>query len=257
MLSLSVLGSGSSGNCTLARAGDDHFLVDCGLSARQIETRLASLGVAPAGLSGILLTHEHADHAGGLKVFLRKFPVPVFCNAATARAVGDAIPSGRARIFQTGHRFELGGVQVAAFAVPHDAVEPVGFRMECGGDSLAVVTDLGYATRLVHEALRGVRVLVIEANYDDALLQNDTKRPWSVKQRINSRHGHLSNAAAAALLTTVRESAELAAVVLCHLSHDCNSPELAERTIRPALPPGATLVCASQDTPTPWISAGR
>lgn len=231
-----ILGSGSSGNSCLVSAGGRRFLVDAGLSAKQLELRTMAAGIDPEEISAVFLTHEHQDHTVGLKTLLKHRPMTVFCNRATAQALGgaSAYPQALFQIFETGAEFPLGSVSVRSFSVPHDASEPVGFRFEEGRACFGVLTDLGYATRLVTEALKGVTGLLLEANYDESLLQADTKRPWSVKQRIASRHGHLSNRDSAALLARL-EAPSLELVVLGHLSRDCNSPELAVRTVEEAL----------------------
>lgn len=258
-MELCVLASGSAGNSLLIRGGGGALLVDAGISCRQLEQRLAQAGIAPSALDAILLTHEHGDHASGLRTFLRKWPVPCFCNSATARALPpETLNGAHVRLFETGAHFEVAGFRVRAFPVPHDAADPVGFRVEEGAVALAVLTDLGFGPRLVCEAARGVRALVLESNYEEELLQKDPHRPWSLKQRIASRHGHLSNADAARLAASL-EAPELEILVLAHLSRDCNSPSLAlaamegafgERRHRPA------FHCAEQEKPTPWLGVG-
>ena len=138
------------------------------------------------------------------------------------------------RIFRTGAAFSICDITVESFSVPHDAVEPVGFTFHAGASALGYITDLGQATRLTIERLRQVQTLMIETNHDEKLLQNDPHRPWPVKQRITSRHGHLSNAAAAAVIEQLLPG-KLARVVLGHLSRDCNSPALAAGAIAATL----------------------
>jgi phosphoribosyl 1,2-cyclic phosphodiesterase len=218
----------------------DHcrLLIDAGLSARQIVSRLEALNISPDTLDGILLTHEHGDHAGGLEVLCRKWrDVPIYCNAQTAavlRRDGVCLGAHRPwRIFATGSDFTIGDLAVQTFAVPHDAVDPVGFMFHRGRAALGYLTDLGFATKLVHERVRAATTLVIETNHDTALLNADTKRPWSVKQRITSRHGHLSNEAAAAVVAELLAAGgNLRRTVLGHLSRDCNRPDLAVATMR-------------------------
>ena len=226
MLEVTVLASGSSGNALLVRSGDCCVLVDAGLSARRLASCLEACGVAPGSLSGILLTHEHGDHTKGLKVFVDKFDVPVFANPLTADHLKRAGIAARWNLFSSGAGFGLGSLDVLPFSVPHDAADPVGFVLHSNGTGFAVLTDLGHATRQVVESVRGVNAILIETNHDETLLQSDTRRPWSVKQRILSRHGHLSNAAAAEIVAEAATDA-LRHVLLGHLSRDCNSPELA------------------------------
>jgi phosphoribosyl 1,2-cyclic phosphodiesterase len=241
VLQLSVLASGSSGNALLVRAESTTVLIDAGLSARQLEKSLAALGTAPTALSGVLLTHEHGDHTRGLKVFCSKNPVPVFTNPLTADHLRRHGLTAEWRLFQTGAAFELGELRIRPFPVPHDAADPVGFVVSCGDSSLAVLTDLGYATKQITHAIQGANAIVIEANHDENLLQNDQKRPWSVKQRILSRHGHLSNQAAAKLLAEAATE-NLRHILLAHLSEDCNSPELATQAIRAGLATSAVQI---------------
>lgn len=250
MFTLTILGSGSAGNCSLVQTDRCRLLVDGGLSARQIATRLAAAGVDPATLDGILITHEHCDHIGGLEVFCKKFQVPIYCNALTAETMrhgGESVKKDW-RIFATGGDFSIHDIHVQSFPVPHDAVDPVGFVLHSDGTSLGFLTDLGHATKLVYERVRQVQTLVIETNHDEKMLQNDTRRPWSVKQRIMSRHGHLSNAAAANVVAEMLGNG-LERVILGHLSRDCNSPEVALSTMRTRIAEmGASIEvhCASQ-----------
>jgi phosphoribosyl 1,2-cyclic phosphodiesterase len=261
MFSLTMLGSGSAGNSALIATDHCRLLVDGGLSARQLILRLAQCGIAPNELDGVLLTHEHGDHVCGLDVLCRKFHIPIFCNALTAEAVryGSLGEHRQWRIFRTGSSFSICDITVESFPVPHDAVEPVGYTFHAGGNALGYVTDLGHATRLTIERLREVQTLVIETNHDEKLLQNDPHRPWPVKQRIQSRHGHLSNTAAAAVITQIL-SGKIARVVLGHLSQDCNSPALAAGTVRAELEKAGRsdieIFCAAQREISPRFTIG-
>ena len=232
-----MLGSGSAGNSALVATDHCKILVDGGLSARQLVLRLAQCGVTPDQVDGVLLTHEHGDHVCGLEVLCRKFDVPIYCNALTAEAIRCDGLFGRHRnwrIFRTGSAFSICDVTVQTFPVPHDAVDPLGFAFHAGSGGLGFITDLGYATKMLIERLREVQTLVIETNHDEKLLQNDPHRPWPVKQRIQSRHGHLSNAAAAGVIEELL-GGKIERVVLGHLSRDCNTPELALGAIRALL----------------------
>lgn len=256
MFTVTVLGSGSAGNCALVETPKTRLLIDGGLSARQTVQRLAACGVNPLEIDGILLTHEHGDHAGALDVWCKQWQTPVYCNRTTAETLQRARPELRKdwRYFQTGSSFDIKDVSIETFPVPHDAVEPVGFVLHHGADALGLLTDLGKATKLVVERVRCVHTLLIETNHDEKLLQNDTKRPWSVKQRIMSVHGHLSNAAAASVVADLL-GAGLRRAVLGHLSRDCNSPELAIGTVRSRLDAlgenSVEVFCATQREITP------
>jgi phosphoribosyl 1,2-cyclic phosphodiesterase len=241
---LTILGSGSSGNCAYLETPQTRLLIDAGLSGRQIRERLLSIGRTPENLSGILITHEHSDHARGLTVLASKLRTPVYCNRLTREALAADLPrGGDFRLFETGTIFDLGDITVETFAVPHDAYDPVGFLLRTAGGNLGFLTDLGHATKLVVERVRAAHVLAIETNHDVTMLQNDSRRPWSLKQRILSRHGHLSNEAAAAALRDI-VSAGLRHVYLAHLSRDCNTPERAREVVARALEEaGARHVC--------------
>lgn len=228
---LTVLGSGSSGNCALVEAAGTRVLVDAGLSARRTAGALAAIGVQPGQIDAILITHEHSDHAAGVAVWSRRYQTPVYANRLTAEALSRDTAGTPWRIFSTGADFSIGELGVQSFAIPHDAAEPVGFVLRHADSALGFLTDLGFATRMVTERIRQVHTLVIETNHDEKMLQNDTRRPWSVKQRIMSRHGHLSNAAAAEVLAEIAGDG-LRRAVLGHLSEDCNTPELAVSTVR-------------------------
>jgi phosphoribosyl 1,2-cyclic phosphodiesterase len=256
MFFVTILGSGSAGNCALVETPQCRLLIDGGLSARQIAVRLALCSVNPLEIDAILLTHEHGDHARALNVWRKQFSTPVYCNRLTAEALRNEPEEQRTdwRLFVTGSAFAIKDLTIETFPVPHDAVEPVGFVLHHGGDSLGFLTDLGVATKLVQERVRQAQTLVIETNHDEKLLQNDTKRPWSVKQRIMSRHGHLSNTAAANVLFEML-GGRLRRAVLGHLSRDCNSPELAVGEVRTRLDAaganGVEVFCASQREVSP------
>jgi len=253
-----VLGSGSRGNSAVIECGGVRLLVDAGLSSKQLTMRLKSVGVEPDSLGGILLSHEHGDHVRGLKVLLKQWNLPVYCTTMTGQVVREAgIREGQWKHFEAGQSFAVGGAVVQSFALQHDAVDPVGFVISNGTKRIGAVTDAGDVTRNLTEALRGVDGLFIEANYDDEMLANDTKRPWSIKQRISSRHGHLSNAQCAKLLSEIAHE-RLTRVVIGHLSSDCNNPETALRILRNGLAdaghPHIEVHCACQDEPTDWLA---
>src|SRR5438477_8557718 len=219
---LTILGSGSSGNCAFLETEETRLLVDAGLSGRQIRQRLLSIGRAPESLNGILITHEHSDHIQGLVGLAAKLQIPIYCNRLTSEAIERALQLRLdCRLFSTGATFEVGDILVDTFSVPHDAYDPVGFLLHTADGKIGVLTDLGHATQLILQRVQSANVLLLETNYDLALLRDDIHRPWSVKQRILSRHGHLSNDAAA-LIAEQLASAEMRHLYLGHLSGDCN-----------------------------------
>lgn len=257
MLRFIVLGSGSAGNSTVVCAGGSRVLVDAGLSASQLLARLQAAEVDPASLDAVLLTHEHGDHTRGLDVFLRKHPLPVFSTAMTREVLRESLRSSpQWRILPGAGAFCIGALEMDVFGVPHDAVEPVGFVFRHGGASLGLVTDAGHITPLMRTRLRDLDAIFLEANYCADMLANDTKRPWSTKQRIAGRHGHLSNTQAAELIQEIT-SPRLQRIVLGHLSRDCNTPHAARTAILGALEKAAhgtpELHCALQDEPAGWF----
>ena len=255
---LTILGSGSAGNCAYLETGETRLLIDAGFSGRQIRQRLASIGRAPEGLHGILLTHEHSDHSQGLSTLCAKLQIPIYCNRLTREAIESQLQARfDCRIFATGVTFDVGDVTVDTFSVPHDAYDPVGFLLRTSAGNVGFLTDLGHATKLVIHRVRAANVLLLETNHDLKLLQEDTRRPWSIKQRILSRHGHLSNVAAADLAELII-SPELRHLYLGHLSRDCNRPDLARQVVGERLQKiGASYVCiesTAQDSPCPTLN---
>jgi phosphoribosyl 1,2-cyclic phosphodiesterase len=251
---LTILGSGSSGNCAYLETDQARLLIDAGLSARQIRQRMATLARAPETLDGILITHEHSDHITGLAGLAARLNLPIYCNRLTKEAIEEQLDIQiNAHLFTTGDSFEMGDVTVDTFAIPHDACDPVGFLVRTPTGNIGFLTDLGHATKLVVERIRAANVLLLEANHDLKMLQDDPHRPWSLKQRILSRHGHLSNDSAADVAGQIL-SAGLRQLYLGHLSQDCNRPELARRTVAGRLEQlGGTHVCVestSQDVPS-------
>ena len=250
-MKLAVLGSGSGGNATLVKNADNCLLVDAGLSAKQLVLRMGMLGVKPEELSGVLITHEHGDHVKGLEVFARKYDIPVYVTPLTQEVIVGKVASVRQwRLFTAGQDFECGGMKVESLSIPHDAVDPVGFKFTCDGEQAAVLTDLGHANERLLKRLQGVSAMLLEANYCDQMLEDDEVRPWSLKQRISSRHGHLSNEQAWEVARVLQETG-LERIILGHLSKDCNTAEVAERAF---VDLGMKeLKVASQTEVTGWV----
>jgi phosphoribosyl 1,2-cyclic phosphodiesterase len=259
-LRLLPLGSGSAGNATLVELARTRLLVDAGLGARTLARRLAAAGVEPDSIDAILLTHEHQDHARGAERFSTRHGVPVVCSAITLEAM-DSSPAHFARWqpLPPDGRLVLGGVRVEAFPVPHDAAGPVGFVVAGDGLRVGFAVDLGHATKLVVERLRGCDVLMVEANHDPELLRQGPY-PWHLKQRVAGRMGHLSNAEAAALVAEVVDE-RCRAVVLAHLSERNNTPDLARQTVALALQragcPRASMRIAARRRTTPAVLLGE
>jgi phosphoribosyl 1,2-cyclic phosphodiesterase len=228
------LASGSAGNATLVACGGTRVLVDAGLSCRTLAERLLAAGVDPRGVTCIVLSHEHHDHAHGAERFSAKFGVPVACGPEVLEALELSYAHLAAWMpIEPGRRLDLGGVTIQGFPVPHDATRPMGFVLEAEGLRIGVATDLGHATTVVVERLRGCHALLVEANHDDLLLR-DGPYPWALKQRVGGRLGHLSNDETAALLREVVDE-RCQAVILGHLSERNNTPALAAAAARRAL----------------------
>lgn len=255
-----VLGSGSKGNSLVFRAGDQTVLIDAGMSCKQLCLRLDLLGVDADNIDAVLLTHEHTDHTGALDVFCKERQVPIYSNARTRHALEQRFQREKVwRLFETGAKFSLGDILIESFSVVHDAAEPVGFRISYQDKVLGVATDVGFVTNLCREVLKGCHALFLEANYDPTLLEQDLKRPWAIKQRIMGRHGHLSNADAALLITDIAKDT-LGSVVLGHLSSDCNEAELARsavidkcKEVGLEVAEKLEVVVSSQEKSTDWI----
>jgi phosphoribosyl 1,2-cyclic phosphodiesterase len=234
-LRICVLGSGSSGNCTYVASAQTAVLVDAGLSCREIGRRLESVGVGLAEVKAVCVTHEHDDHTASLGVLHRRFGVTLYANSATASAIeqGGKVKSVSWNVFTTGYSFDVGDLKIDAFSVPHDSYDPVGFLVSCGDVRVGIVTDMGMVTGLIRERLKKCNAVVIEANHDEQLLK-DAARPWSLKQRIAGRQGHLSNSQAGELITDIAWP-ELKTILLAHLSSECNTPELAMKAAQDAV----------------------
>lgn len=231
-LRVCVLASGSSGNSVYVGSESTGILVDAGLSCREIERRLAAVGLSLTNVRAVCLTHEHEDHKAGVGILHRRAGLPLYANAGTIEALQrDAKLRGvRWTVFTTGQRFAIGDLAIEPFSVPHDSYDPVGFVIEAGGARVGVVTDMGMPTTLIRERLRNCGVLILESNHDEDLLR-DAPRPWSLKQRIRGRQGHLSNRQAGELLDEVAGPL-LRHVFLAHLSTDCNHPPLALEAVQ-------------------------
>ncbi len=225
---VSILASGSKGNAAFIEMDGQRFLVDAGIGVRRLKKNLESLAAPLDSLDAVLITHEHSDHVQGLAALLRACPLPVYSRPGTLRALSRraGMPSDCLRPLHDG--LEFGGVQVTAFALSHDAADPVGYTIR-GSRQCTVATDLGFVTGAVQSALEGADALVLEANHDPALLRQGSY-PWPLQQRILGNRGHLANSEAAWALARMRKRP--AKVFLAHLSAENNRPELAGDTVR-------------------------
>lgn len=251
MLQLCSLGSGSRGNGTLVRSGGVCVLVDCGFTFRQLEQRLAAVGVCPEDLDAVLVTHEHSDHASGVNALKRRTGVAVHATAGTWR--GMKRPPGAGDAVVAGDRaFTLGDVSVHPVTVPHDAREPVQYRFEARGLALGVLTDLGHPSAHVVERFRGCDGLLLEFNHEPELLAVSSY-PEPVKRRVGGRFGHLANAQSAQLLAAL-EPERLQLLVAGHLSEQNNTRAHAAAALD-AVMAGHTAEChiARQDETSAWF----
>ena len=228
------LGSGSEGNGLVVEAGSTRILIDCGFALRDTVARLARAGLAPSDLAAIVVTHEHADHIGGVASFAARYDIPVWLTFGTLDIVAERMADvPRVFGFDSHDVFSIGALEVRPFPVPHDAREPVQFVVGDGACRLGVLTDLGMSTPHVETQLAACDALVLECNHDEGMLAAGSY-PFALKQRIGSRFGHLCNEASAALLRAI-DCTRLKHVVAAHLSQENNTPELARAALAAAL----------------------
>ena len=229
------IASGSSGNCIYVGSDNSHLLIDTGISKKRIEEGLNKLEIKGDELDGILITHEHSDHIKGLGVFSRKYEIPIYATPGTIAGIKESstlgkMPEGLLHPIKTDHPFRLGELDVHPFAISHDANEPSGYRIEQGGKSVAVATDLGKYDDYIIDKLQGLDVLLLEANHDIRMLQAGSY-PYPLKRRILGERGHLSNEASGQLLGKVLHD-KIKKIILGHLSKENNYAKLAYETVR-------------------------
>ncbi len=231
---LCMLASGSSGNAIFVSDGATSVLIDAGLSGREIERRLSLRGIKARSLNGILVSHEHSDHIQGVGVLARRYQLPVYISRPTMQAASARLKKLPVSVhFECGVAFQLNTLRIHPFSVCHDVCDPAGFTISGNGSKIGIATDLGVATALVKEHLKGCVILVLEANHDPKMLL-EGPYPWPLKQRVNSRGGHLSNEAARDLLGEV-QSDLFEHVILAHLSETNNTPAKALEVVSQAV----------------------
>jgi len=234
-LQIMSIASGSSGNCIYVGTDQTHLLIDDGISCRRVCDGLAEAGLTGHDIDAVLVTHEHADHIGGLGVFLRKFRTPVYTAEATAAEIPKAkgigkLPDDPFHIIKAGERFEIGDISIDPISISHDAADPLAFRFSGGGRSAAVVTDLGYYDYHLVDKLQGLDGILLEANHDLRMLEVGPY-PYYLKKRIAGNRGHLSNEASGRMLDEILHEG-MKKVLLGHISHHNNYAELARETVR-------------------------
>ena len=244
------LGSGSKGNGTLVASGDDCLLVDCGFTIKETERRMARLGLSPADLSAILVTHEHSDHMSGVGPLARKYRLPVYLTPGTLRA-RDIGSLPQVTLIEGHQPFTVGEIQVTPVAVPHDAREAAQFVFRSRGRSLGILTDLGTITPHVEAHYSDCDALVLEANHDPQMLAQGPYPP-SLKRRVGGAYGHLSNQQAAGFLQRVG-SERLQHLVVAHISEKNNSLDLARAALADAAASAANCIYACQQEGFDWL----
>jgi phosphoribosyl 1,2-cyclic phosphodiesterase len=259
---VSILASGSSGNCTLLETERTSLLIDAGINRKELGRRLEFMGIKPDRLDGILISHEHSDHTNGLPQISHEWSATAYLTAQTHREVEKVLPEpalrklSRVEHIRAGDLFTIGDIEISAFAIPHDAADPVGYTFRNCGTKVAIVTDLGYLPELVKHHLREADCLILESNHDLEMLKVGPY-PWYIKQRVMSRTGHLSNTVVSDFLADAEVfDGRARYLVLAHLSEQNNTPDLARICAEEGLnrrPAEAAfrgeLMLASQRTP--------
>ncbi|MCC6933590.1 MAG: MBL fold metallo-hydrolase [Deltaproteobacteria bacterium] len=229
MLYFSVLSSGSKANGTFVSDGQKSVLVDCGLSLREATKRIEGLGARTEDIAGILITHEHGDHVSGVAKLAKKYEIPVYVNSNTLSVIQDNYSWSNVNAVEVekGAAFNIADFEIEAFSIDHDAIDPVGYKITLGEQSLVVVTDVGRVSSTLKHYLAAADALVLEFNHDPDMLL-ECAYPWELKQRIKGNKGHLSNQCAASLVAEIgaEENCRLQIVVAAHISEKSNTPEL-------------------------------
>lgn len=229
------LGSGSDGNGLVIEVNQTRLLLDCGFTLKEAVFRLDRLGLTPEMIDGIVVTHEHEDHIGGVTRLARRFDIPVWLTHGTMRSITtvlSAIP--HIHIIDSHQRFSIGDIELEPFPVPHDAHEPVQFVFSDGASRIGVLTDAGCSTQHIESVLSRCHALVLECNHDASMLAANNRYPASLKQRISGRLGHLENTLSATLLRKI-DSSLLQHIIAAHLSQKNNTPLLAQTALGGAL----------------------
>lgn len=232
MLKFCSLYSGSSGNSLFVQSNNTKILIDCGTSAKKIETALDSINIDISDIDAILVTHEHSDHVQGIGTVSKKYDIPVFANFETWDAMKtqkEKIASNNIKIFENDTEFIIGNLQIMPFSTPHDAANSCGFSICNGTKKISIATDLGHITQNILSNIKDSKFMLLEANYEPEILKV-SRYPYALKQRIAGPHGHISNIEAGKTISNLFGN-ELKEVMLGHLSKENNFPELAYKTV--------------------------
>ena len=258
LLKICTLGSGSKGNAfALHSAEYGTLIVDAGFSARQMELKLQTAQINIDSINAVLLTHDHDDHSHGCRVFCNKYDIPLYCSFQTANYLNtkNKLPDHVVQ-FEAGDRFEISGFNIAAFAVQHDAIDPVGFRIRCHDREIGIATDLGEVNALCRQRLKCCHALVLESNYDREMLYA-SDRTLHLKRRIAGRMGHLDNLDAVNVLEDLLDE-NSSLLMLVHVSNDCNCYELVEQNAAGCLKKicreYVNMYVARQNEISPWFT---
>jgi phosphoribosyl 1,2-cyclic phosphodiesterase len=239
------LGSGSEGNALVVQVAESLVMMDCGFGLAVTEARLNRLGLMPADIDAILVTHEHSDHIGGVARFARKYNIPVWLTHGTAKVLDPpSFPGPSIRFVDPHTSFAVGDIHVTPYFVPHDAYEPVQYVFSDGDVRLGVLTDTGSITAHIENTLSGCDALVLECNHDLDMLMNGSY-PASLKKRVSGKFGHLDNCTAASLLTAI-DCSKLKHILAAHLSKNNNRPDLASVALADALGCDASWIGIAQ-----------
>lgn len=247
--------SGSSGNAAVLRTDQGAILIDCGMSGRQVLQALDSVSISPRELCALLVTHEHSDHVRGVGVLSRKLDLPVYATEGTWQGMESSVgnlPGERRVVITPGESFFLNEMEIAPFSIPHDANEPVGYRIYLPGRSVAIATDLGYFSQTVRDAVTGADLVLLESNHDPDMLKENPHYPVALKRRILGKKGHLSNGSGADAAVELARCGTRH-LLLGHLSQENNTPAMAYQTTRDALENDGAAV----DTDVTLHVAGR
>lgn len=251
------LGSGSEGNALLisSRSGTTQttIMLDCGFTVKEAERRMARLGVAPAELAGIIVTHEHHDHINGVFKLARRYRVPVWLSYGTYQAVIGRCDDVSLHLCRDGNRVAIGDLEISPYTVPHDAREPIQFTASDGRSKLGILTDAGHCTPRMADALAACDALLLECNHDAQMLA-DSSYPPSLKRRVGGDYGHLSNQAASQMLGKVDKS-RLRRVIGAHLSLKNNTPALARAALAGVVGAEIHVSLACQQNGFNWMEA--